>query len=153
MKVNIYHTSYIVDFPNSEFSTHDISVEFEKHIQNLLSTIRISESLNQWKISINIIYSHPNTILLFRKTRSIDNEKEISIHIPIPTSEQVSWGVEKEQHIVKNFYDISSSYYDSLEINPKNYNDMKSFIFGCITIAIEQLFIKGFTINRKKIKL
>jgi len=154
MKAKIKHTSYVMDFLDIDFSSDKISNDLQIEVDEILSRIEIN-SLFSWELIIKALYSNQTDILIFRKGKSNTDGKykEIVVHIPIPTTQVVKWGVKKEQHIKTGINDKVLVYADNIQIDPTNYHSRESFIKDCLQKAIKKIFELGFTINKKKIKL
>lgn len=153
MIVRIKHTSYIIDFLDKQFSSDKISEQLKPKLKEILNDLA-PESLSKWELTLKLIYSGQDKILIFRKGRSYKDEKykEIIVHIPIPTLDVVNWGVEKTQHIKTGLNENVLKHADLIEINPNCYNSTEEFIIDCTRKAIDELFRLGFSINKIKIK-
>ena len=154
MIVRIKHTSYVIGFLDKKFCSDKISKQLKSELEERLKHL-VPESLNEWELTLKLIYSNHDKILVFRQGRSYKDEKykEITVHIPIPTSNIVDWGVEKTQHIKTGLNANVLKHADLIEVAPTHYNSREYFILGSMRKAIVELFRLGFTINKVKIKV
>lgn len=156
MRVRILDSAMIEDFFNNEFDSTEICHSLRIEIEELITPIK-NEKLLDWEVCFRIIYNNVRTILIYTKNKSYVNEKykDITIHIPIPTKDKVSWGVNQDQHVYdnENHMDSILKNFHSLDVDYALFGNRESYIRDCMRRAIEYCFYKGFTINGVKVKL
>ena len=154
MKTRITHSSYVLNFLNVNFATEDISTVLEAKVDGLLEKGPSDESLEDWEVVFNALYTAGEKIWIYRKTRSYPSEKykEIVIHIPIPTKSIVSWGVDEDQLLSINTVH-AEKYAESLETNFTDFDNRNDYIMSAMLKSISFCFRSGFKVNKKLIKL
>ena len=153
MKSRITHTSHVIDFLNHDFDSKEIGNILKSEIDEILSTIEISE-LERWEIVFKAIYTKSDSILVFKKTKSYidDKYKEIAIHVPVPNKSEVTWGVDDTQFVKLGSPPNLEKNATKLEIDCKTYSNRAEYIMEAIRKAIYLCFETGFTINGVKVK-
>ena len=153
MQSKINHGSYVIGLLESNFPEREINEAIKPEIDDYLKNAKNTESLQDWSLHISIVYNNVSDIILCRKNKSYPNEKykEVVIHIPIPTKDNIGWGVKPEQHIENNWDYKNSNYTDILNIDHTKYNDIGSYIIDALKIAIKTCFKLGVTVNKKRI--
>ncbi len=156
MKMEITHHSYIIDFMKVGFGHQYINEAITKNVLSYIDKVNIKE-LEDWQIEFRALYNKVENIRVYKKARSNKDEKykTIVIHIPIPSKENVSWGVEEKQYLSTNIYKAGNDkYVDVLEtLDYTQYSNYKDYIVDTMTKAIIFCFQDGFTINGKKVKI
>jgi hypothetical protein len=154
MKSRIRHSSYVIDFLDVGFDSDSLSRILKSEIDQILQSFN-TDSLEDWEITFNALYNSTDKIFIFKKTKSIpsEKEKEIVIHIPIPTMNIVSWGVKPAQLIKSTLYEDFKKYADALEVDYQRFSDRKDYILDCMRRAINFCFEDGFVVNGFKIKV
>lgn len=98
---------------------------------------------NTWDLEFNLIYNNVKKILIYKKQRVIKKQKYISytIHIPVPTKADVSWGIELENFISNNI--MSKISLDDFEIlnHPEyqDYNNINDYFVESIFLGIKEI--------------
>ena len=150
MVSRINHTSYVINF-DAPFKA--ISELLKPETDALLSKV-VVKGLDDWEVQFRAVYGEGNMSRIYKKTRSFvkDKQKEIVIHIPIPSKDIVDWGVEENQHInlppVSNPQDFSY-----IDICFADYTNRFDYIVAQMRKAILFCLEDGFTVNGKKVKL
>ena len=118
MQSRITHGSYVIGLVESNFPENEINQVIKPELDTYLKNAKNIESLQDWTLEFSIIYNNIDNLVLSRKNRSYPKEKykSVVIHIPIPTKDIVSWGVEPEQHINNNWDYRNSKNIDILNI-------------------------------------
>ena len=153
MQSKIHHTSHVIDFLDVNFNSDQVSSILKSESDQLLSEIKI-DTLEDWEIHFRVIYGEGNMLRIFKKNPSYVKykQKEIVIHIPIPTKDIAPWGVEKNQHI--NLKPPSNPQdFAYLGICFTDYTNQFDYIVTQIRKAILFCLEDGFTVNGKKVKL
>jgi uncharacterized protein YehS (DUF1456 family) len=93
MKVRVLDSSYIVDFPAEDFDSIKILTEIQKAAHTIARHIK-NEKLQDWEVCFRFTYNYLNQILIYTRGKSEPKEKykEITIHIPIPSTNEIRWG-------------------------------------------------------------
>lgn len=154
MKSRILHSSYVINFLDEGFNSEEISKILKPEVDNVLSDFK-NEAIKDWEIHFVFTYTNVKGILIYRKSQSYPKEKykDIVIHIPIPTNDIVSWGVDVSQHIYdKNHLDKIIKNFSCLEVSFSKFTDRKSFLLDCMRRSIKFCIEEGFVINGIKVK-
>ena len=156
MQTRIGHTCMILDFLDVDFSSNMISDILKKEVDNILANYTF-ENTDDWTLIFRASYTNARQPLVSKNklgSFTSDKIKEITIIIPIPTLNLVSWGVNGEQHIygvdhfdslIKNFLPLDTDYL--------NFNNRNDYILNCMRTGIRLSFTNGFTVNKEKIKV
>ncbi|TGE23526.1 Imm9 family immunity protein [Hymenobacter metallicola] len=154
MICKISHTSYVIDFLDVDFNSSKISNLLELEFDSVLESMNIRD-LSEWTIRFQIIYGRQTPIRVYKKMPSYKYEKEklIIIHIPIPTKDIISWGVDPNQHIVMPENSGDDKSLIPIEIAFKDFGNREDYIISCLRKAIFFCLKGGFTVNGVKIKM
>lgn len=155
MQSRILINSYVIDFIDIEFDSDNIKSVIKLETDKVLQSLK-NDALKDWEIRFNFTYNTGNNIFIYKKLKSelADKFKEITIHIPIPRKEVVSWGVRKEQHIYDdNHFDKIIKNFDCLDVDYSKFHNRRDYILNCMRRAIKFCFENGFTINGIKVKI
>lgn len=98
MKIKINESSYVINFIGVGYDFDMIRQRLENELKILLEKIEFSNDLEDWTLEFSILYNNVKNLGIARKSKSAESLKlkEVKIHLPIPTIEIVSWGVEKK---------------------------------------------------------
>jgi hypothetical protein len=154
MQSRILDSSYVIDFIGSGFDSQVICSKIKLEADKIVESIK-DEKLKDWEVHFIFRYNNVKQILIYTQGRSYPKEKykEITIHIPIPTIDIISWGVTKDQHIYdSNHLDKKIKNFDCLEVVFSKYENREDYIMDCMRRAIKFSFDNGFTINGIKLK-
>lgn len=77
--------------------------------------------------------------------------KSYTIYIPVPTSNDIFWGGEKEKYAHRS--PIDKSKMKMLSVNFNEYNNMKYYILMCSKIGILDLLKTGFSLKGVKFRI
>ena len=140
MTGTIGHTSHLIDFFTDDFDFKRIEESLKSLIYSYLNTYDISE-LAEWELLFTLINGNRDKIYVYRKTRSDIwmKYKEILIHIPIPLTSQIKWGVEEKQ-VVKINYLKDNKYSESIEPAIDGHSNVYDFIIDCAEKGIKHAF-------------
>jgi Immunity protein 9 len=154
MKSRVLHSSYVIDFLDIDFSSNEISQVLELETDEILKQVK-NDSLKDWKVQFRGIYGKGLSIRIFKKMPSYpkDRQKEITVHIPIPTSDVVSWGVNPDQQIEVARHPNEAKNAALLDVNFSDFANRTDYILNCFRRAINFCFEDGFTINGVKVKI
>ena len=113
--------------------------------------------MGNWVVFINVIYSsasYLSSILISKKgiTYTKDLEKYISIDIPIPTKEQIVWGIDKKCTSYQPIYKDIEKHNYIINFDYSKFDNIQDYIEAAIIFALDNLFKIGFTIKGTKIK-
>ena len=154
MHSRILEASTIIDFTGVGHDSKEVqSIKLET--DKLLGSIQ-NEKCKDWEVQFVFNYTNVKQVLV-SKGLSYPNEKqkEITIHIPIPTLDTVKWGVALEQHVYKDnsYLDHIMKNFTPLDVNFSDYNTRDSYILDCMRRGIKLSLEKGFTVNGVKVKI
>jgi hypothetical protein len=155
LKSRILISSYIVDFPGIDFDSKEVRKEIKAEVDNVLRHAKY-EVQDDWEIQFIFRFNTIKQLLLYTRGKSYTKEryKEITIHIPIPSKDEIDWGVRKEQEIYdKNHLDNIIGNFDRIDVDYQLYRDMHHYINDSMRRTITHCLAKGFTINGVKLKI
>jgi hypothetical protein len=155
MKCKIQDTSYIVNFMDSESSSKSI-LEFVENKLNKELENKNFEMISGWFIHFSFIYNNVRGILVYKNGPSypVEKYKEISIHIPIPSINQVPWGVFENQYIQDiGHLDKRIKNFDVINLDYAKYSNCNDYIIDAMLESISHAFKNGFTISGTKVRL
>ncbi|MBL7787677.1 MAG: hypothetical protein JNM36_17350 [Chitinophagales bacterium] len=150
----IKHTSYVIDFLDVGFDTDQVSNILKPETNLLLSKITV-DGLDDWQIIFNPVYNNGSQLRIGKKTKSyvMDKEKWITIHIPIPTKDIVTWGVDASQLLKTPDPPNAAKYLVYLPIDTTLFTNRFDYIVATLRQGILFSLQDGFMVNGKKIKL
>lgn len=153
MKIKINESSYVINFIGVGYDFDMIRQRLENELKILLEKIEFSNDLEDWTLEFSILYNNVKNLGIARKSKSAESLKlkEVKIHLPIPTIEIVSWGVEKNQLI--NEISFDKRYIDEMEVDIQKYSNRKGYISENARKGILFALTAGITINGKDIKI
>lgn len=149
MKSRIISSSYLVDFLDVNFDSRAIGKEIKHETDKTLDKIHNSK-LNGWEIHFIFRYNTVKQLLIYTRGKSYLKEKykEVTIHIPIPSIEDVVWGVTKEQEVYdKGHLDSIIDNFEPLDVDFHSYTNLTEYITACMQKAIAFCFINGVSVN------
>jgi hypothetical protein len=155
LESRILISSYVTDFPGVDFDSEEIRKEIKAEADSVLSQA-MHEVLNGWEIQFIFRYNTVKQLLVYTRGKSYIKEKykEITIHIPIPSKDEVYWGVRKEQKVYdENHLDSLINNFDRMDVEYQLYKDMYHYIIHSMRRAITHCLTKGFKINGVKLKI
>ena len=156
MESRITHFSLIIDFLDERFDSNRISDILKTEVDHILE-INLLSNQNDWVIQFRATYNNGKQLLISKNkfgSYSSDKIKEITIPIPIPLINEVSWGVNQEQHIYKDsHYDNLLDNFWSLDVNIDDFTNREDYILDCMRRAIKLCFEKKYTVNGVKLRL
>ena len=152
MKIKLFHSSNVIGL-YSLVSTNSIGEHFHEPLEMLADSIAI-EALEGWSLEITCYYTAGDNVKVFRSTKPYPKEKSkvIYIHVPIPSIQLVSWGIETEKLMQVDYTQIKK-YYTEIDNNANEFSSLQSYILSSIRKGIIFLFTDGFSILGTKIKL
>lgn len=152
MQSSVAHSSYVIDFLDVDFDSNKISDILKKEADQLLNGLNIT-ALEGWKIEFRIIYGNIPQIAIYKALPSSKTEKhkQITIHVPVPTIDVVSWGVRKDQLVSTGFKPETARNFTFHEVNFQDYANRTDYILDSIRNAIKQTLREGFTVNGLKV--
>lgn len=152
MKSRIHDDSYVIGLDEKRFLTDELRRILENEVDREIERIANNE-LPDWVLLFDFIYNEVENILIFRKNKSMTKEKrkEIVIHIPIPTKDVVSWGVNEDQFRKVKLGENILKNANILYIDPKKYSDGISYTTDVVRMSVHEIFRLGVTVNGKRI--
>lgn len=171
MIINFSTSSNIVQFPYSKIIGSDILEKsgvkmylkndgiiemiesiipefLRQHCENIDKSI-----LPEWTLTFNALFTKGNSINIYKRgiIYTHDKEKEITIHIPIPSIRQIAWGIEEERF--SRFNDIDFTKFTIIPVNFAEYSSLQDLVLNCIKIGITKALSDGITIKGIKVKI
>jgi hypothetical protein len=156
MKTRVLDSSLVINFMNVGFSSDEVLTEIKLKADEQVKKIE-NESLKDWELIFRFIYNNVKQILIYTKNKSYSKEKykEIIVHIPVPTTEIVPWGVKEDQHVYSdnNHLDSIIKNFDRLDVDFTIFTNRSDYLLACMCRSVKFCFEKGFTINGVKCKI
>lgn len=156
MESRITHFCLIIDFLDVDFESRKISEILKIEVDNILKNNSFVDQ-NDWIIQFSATYNNGKHLLVSKnKLGSYPNDKvkEITIPIPIPLKNKISWGVNKEQYVHEiTHYDKLLKNFWILDIDYHQFTNRTEYIIDCMRRAIKKVFEEGFTVGGVKIKI
>ncbi|MCY4764102.1 Imm9 family immunity protein [Klebsiella aerogenes] len=150
MRFKVQITPEIFDFPN----LHKERVELENYVHELTRNSDAEKKLPEWSIRfLCLLGGEGHEIGIYKKGATYTSElmKSYTIYIPIPTSNDIFWGVEKEKYAHRS--PIDKSKMKMLSVNFNEYNNVKHYILACSKIGILDLLKTGFSLKGVKFRI
>ena len=142
----------ILNFPN----LFDERMEVEKFIHELTKNIVELNELPEWDLRFIFLLGKGSTVGVSKKGyvyTSQPPEKLYYIYIPIPTNEEIAWGVRKKDFVARPPLD-EEKLMDRVEGKVfSEFNSLSSYIVENSKKGIEQLLKKGISLKGVKIRL
>jgi hypothetical protein len=154
MMSRILHSSYVIDFLDADFDSNEISNTLKFETDQILKHIK-NEELKDWEIQFRAIYGHGSVIRIYRRmpSSSKEKDKQITIHVPIPPKNEVSWGAFPNQFIEPGGNPKQGKNFEILSVNFPIFSTRTDYILNCLRRAIHFCFEDGFTINKIHVKI
>lgn len=153
MKFSLTHSSQVSD-SSVIHSGFQVNKYFE-YFFRALSELSIAPELDDWELIYRALYiGGERDIKIFKKTKSdtIQKQKVIVVHIPIPSNEGIKWGISKHDIIIENFSPDVEKFSIRLPVLFDSI-DLEDHIYKCIEAGILYSLSEGFTISGKKISV
>lgn len=155
MKLRILDSSYIEDFPKKDFELKGIRElvysQFSDFFENYPDPV-----LKDWEIQFIFRYNNTPSLLIYTQGDSYPEEKykEITVHIPIPNEEEISWGVKDKQYVFEKAYlKKKINNFLSLDVTYLQFRHIEEYVTDCMRRAIKFCIVNGFTVRGRKVKL
>jgi len=156
MQTSISHISMVINFLNIDFDSNQISEILKKEVDNILRNFS-TDNLEDWTLDFMASYTNGMQPLVSKNrlgSFTSDKIKQITIVIPVPIIDTVSWGVNSNQHIFKiDHFDKLIKNFNTLDVNYSDFNNRTDYILECLRMGIKVSFSQGFTVNKGKFKL
>lgn len=138
-----------------QFGPEKLVYEFiTREVPQLLNTIILDDELKDWTLYFSFNYRNLESIVIYRNIRSAPKEKykEIFISIPIPSRDEIYWGISPENHRSpkSNIIKKNTNY---LPITLEDFDNRKDYIMDCVRRSVRYVLETGFKINGILIKL
>lgn len=130
--------------------------DIDRYFYDLTKDIQVDDSINDWKLLIRVILGgmmDEKRIGISKRgfTYPSDKEKDVSIRISLPTTDEADWGIKDKRRFDK-YAKTNSKYVEYLPVDYSRYDNMKDYIENTIKYALDYLFTKGINLKGKKIK-
>lgn len=158
MELKFSVTGTIVDFPYSHTLRQNFQIFFDQIKPQLCH-----EKLNDWTIEFHInptnIYwletkeDDKNFLGIYKKGFTYSNVKDkvFSVIIPIPNSNQISWGLPEERYLHRPKANPNNFFL--IECNIKEFTNLEDYFLESTKKIINSFLSKGFTIQGIKLRL
>ena len=154
MKSRVRHVSYILDFLDLAFEANAISKVIKSEFDALLEKNSLS-SKTDWEIQLRATYTNGRQLLISKNkfgSYPSDRIKEITIPIPIPLTNMVPWGVQREQHMYSiDHYDEILHNFWTLDVDYSKFDNCNDYILNCLRRVLDLIFLKEYTVNGVKL--
>jgi Immunity protein 9 len=148
MKLKITSASSILLFPSMDYGQNEI----DQYIENaVLGKLDVSIA-PEWTLIFCLHFCKSDWIGVFKRgiTYPSTKEKGVTIAIPIPTIDQISYGLEKKRFLARPPLDAAK--YWTLSVDYAKYESLKDFILESAKRGIDEAFKQGITVDGKKIQ-
>jgi hypothetical protein len=154
MKSRIAHTSYVIDFLDVDFSSDEISDILKSETDEILKKFD-NDRLIDWELLYRGIYGKGTSVCVFTNVSPYveDKQKQITVHIPIPTNDVAEWGIDPGKLISLGKPPSEFKGAKLLDVEFKDFSNRTDYILDCFRRAIKLSLAEGFTINKIKIKI
>ena len=153
MKITLFHSSLVIDL-FKYVNTNKIDVHFEKQFEfiNNLSNEEYP-SLSDWELCFKVFYVKGTQIRVFKSLKPYvsDKEKIITIHVPIPSKEEINWGLPEKLLVSHNIPDKILKNSTSFHVDFGKSHSLFHHIVDCLKLGILFSFQEGFTLMGNKI--
>lgn len=153
MKATLFHSSYVIDLFKF-VNTNKVDQYFEKPFEFIsnFSNEKYS-SVSDWELCFKAFYVEGSQIRVFKSLKPYvsDKEKIITIHVPIPSKEDISWGLPKKLLVPHNIPDKILKNGTSFHVDFGKSNSLLNHIIDCLKFGILFSFHEGFTLMGNKI--
>lgn len=148
MKFKLSSSSSIVNFPSEDYGREEIA----DFINDITKEIKM-DKFSEWTIIFYAVFGKANDVKILKGSRTYptEKEKEISILIPIPSNEEVPWGIDKDRFAVRPPLDEKK--FKSLNVDPKDFSNLKEYVIFGMKKGIETTLKDGITFQGEKIKI
>ncbi len=152
MKTRINITSMVINlpFPN-------IYEILKLEVDQLLANHSLIDKTD-WTLKFRANYNNGKHVLVtknkFGNYRD-SKTKEITVIIPVPLLDVVSWGVEESRHCNKttHFDKIIHNFWVLEDVDVTKFTTLHDYALDCMRRGIKKAFHEGFTIDGIKIKI
>ncbi len=155
MDTRIIESSLIIDFLDIGYDFKAISGILKKEVDNALRLNSI-ELPSDWALIFQANYNNAREVLVSKNRHGSypsDKFKWVTIVIPIPSKENIEWGVEEKQYIYGiDHYDKIKKNFWALEVDYAQYTNRQDYIIACLRSGIKKAFEEGFTVGGVKVK-
>lgn len=150
MKFKVQLTPEIFDFPN----LHSERLVIESYLGDLLKDLNLEKILPEWNVRfLSLLGKEGREIGVYKKGSIYSSElmKSYTIYIPIPTNEDVVWGVNKEKYAHRP--PIDKNKMKMLNVKFTDFNNLSHYVVECSKIGILDLLKSGISLKGIKIKI
>ena len=141
----------IFNFPN----LHQEAIEIENYTLGLTENLAALNELPEWTILFLSLLGKGSYVGISKKGytyTSYPPEKKYLIYIPIPTNEDIIWGIKKKDFVRKHLDE--NKLMDKVEgIEFSHFDSLSGYIIESSKKGIEQLLKKGISLKGVKIKI
>jgi hypothetical protein len=156
MRIIVLDSSLIVNFPKEDFDSKVVCDNFSERLSKSVAYIN-DPRIDEWTLYFVFCYTNSENIYIYMNGRSYLNEKykEITIHIPIPSIEEASWGVMQEQFVYQDkiFTRPRIKNVDALTVNYSQFSNLTEYILDSMHRSIIYSLKKGVKINSVLVRL
>jgi len=155
LNFKILLSSFIFDFLDVGFDSKEIEETVKQKTEKYFEILSLKK-LEGWELHFMFRLNNVPKILIYTRSKSfpIQRYKEVVIHIPIPSVDQISWGANENQYLYKkNYLDNQLENFYKLEINYANYRNRRDYLIDCMTKSFEETMRKGIRVNKQLVKL
>lgn len=130
----------------------------ENYFGDITKNIKVDSSIFEWKILFTVyLGGAPSSkeIQIFKRGFTYLNEKEkqISIRIDLPTSDEAKWGIVDKRRYNEHAKRRSDTGFTLIPVDYNKYDNMKDYIEDSIKIALRRALTDGITLKAQKIKI
>lgn len=146
MKIRRSSSSNIIDFPDIDYGNLDI----DEHLRKISDQISPS-LLPDWTLIIRLVFGRGDWLGVVKRgvTYPSTKEKDVSIVIPVPTSDQVPYGLRKKRFLHRPI--LNADDFHVVPVDCCQFVDLREYLRACAIRGIDEAFSKGISIAGKRV--
>ena len=143
MKTKIQSSYNILDFYDFD---NDAKMKIHEYLEDTMRGIDTS-MLADWTLILCLVFGKSEWIGVYTKgiTYAKTKERVISVVIPIPTTEQIRYGISKKKFAHRP--NLNPAKFMKINIDYLQYESMQELIVDCAKKGVDAAFQKGIKIN------
>lgn len=146
MQIRRTSSSNIIDFPDLDYGNKEIDAFLQKISEELGA-----DCLPDWTLIVRFIFGLGDWVGVVKRGIPYPStkEKDISITIPVPTTESAPYGLSKKRFLhrpplhAENFYVVP--------IDWNNYDTLRDCLHDCAMRGVLEAFKRGVTVGGKRV--
>ena len=146
---------FIQDYPEMGCFNHET---VKSYFHSITNEIKVDNSIDDWTLTICICIGgamDEKEIAMYKRgiTYLNDKEKEVSIRISLPSSNEINWGIKKKYRFNQYAKRTIDKGFTIIPVDYSQFDNMKDYIEYSIKVALNRTFTDGITLKGQKIKI